>query len=205
MMDFIKNYWTEILSVIGAAAWLPIVFGPIIRFIVNRCRKVQATILDSRILTNGKGVSVDRKQIKNGTILMIVVNLFITKVPFFAKNISVKVKLKNGAELNSEILDFSTLTSNNDDGSKSGFSVPDDKEFNISRTIQPDTDNVKYIAILVESANFSKIDEIENIEIRLFCLKNRWRLFSKKIILNSNDFPTFNSANLISVVEHFNK
>ena len=204
MMEFIKNNWTEILSVIGAAAWLPIVFGPIIRFIVNRCRKVQATALDARILTNGTGVSVDRTQ-KNGTILMIVVNLFITKVSFFARNISVKVKLKNGAELNSEILDFSTITSNNDDGTNSGFSVPDEKEFNISRTLKPDTDNIKYIAVLVESANFSRIDEIENIEIRLFCLRNRWRLFSKKIILNSNDFPTFNSANLISVVEHFDK
>lgn len=201
MKEFIAQNWAEILSVVGAAAWLPIIISPL----MNCFRRVKATVLDSRILTNGHGVSVRKKQRKNGTILMIVANMFIKKVSFFARDISVKVKLKNGAKLNCEILDFSTLTSNNDDGSTSGFAVPDEKEFNISRTIHPDTDNIKYIAVLVESANFSKIDEIEEVEINLYYFSKKLSALSKKVLLKNEDFPTFNSANLISVVEHFDR
>lgn len=201
MKEFIINNWAEILSVVGASAWLPIIFSTIF----NCLRRISATVLDFRILTNGKGVSVGKREKKNGTILIFVANFFIRKVPFFARKLSVKVRLKNGGKLNSEILDLSTITSNNDDGSVSGFSVPDEKEFNISRTIHADTDNIKYVAVLVESANFSKIHEIEEIEIRMYYYNKKIKLLSKKVLLKIDDFPTFNSANLISVVEHFNK
>ncbi len=205
MLEYIKENCMEILSIIGAAAWLPIVFGPIIRGIINYFRKIQATILDSRILTDGQGVSVGKRQIKKGTILMFATNLFIEKTTVFARKISVKVELKNGAKLNTELLDFSTITSNNDDKTKSIFNVPIDKEFNISRTIHPNIDNIKYIAVLVESADFARIDEISEIHIRLFYHSLKCKLFSKKIVIRSSDFPTFNSSHLIDMVERFNK
>lgn len=197
MLEFIKENWDKILSVIGAAAWLPIIISPLI----NHFRKIHATILDIRLLTNGYGVSVDRKQKKKGTILLFASNIFVRKIPFFAKNIKVKVKLKNGAELNCELLDFSTITENNDDGTKNGFNVPSDKEFNISRTIQPDIDNIKYLAVLVESANFTDVADIEKIEIILSNCSVLQQFFSKKVTMHSKDFPVFNSTNLLKEVE----
>lgn len=111
------------------------------------------------------------------------------------------VKLKDGTVSNCETLDFSTLTSNNDDGTESTFDVRIKDEFNISRTINPNVDNIKFIAVLVKSATFSNIDEISEIEIRLFYRNIKCNLFSKRIILKPSDFPTFNSSHLLDTVE----
>ena len=198
MLDFLAKHWSEILSVVGAAAWLPIVF----KFISNHFRKISTTVLDSRILTNAFGVSTGRKERKNGTILLFVTNMFIKNTPFFAKDVSIDVKLKNGASLKTEILDFSGISSNNSDGTESTFDVEEEKEFNISRTIYADKDNIKYIAILVESADFSKLEEIDEINIKLCSSKILKKLFTKKITLKYENFPTFNSSHLIDNVEH---
>lgn len=201
MLEFIKENWTEILSIVGAAAWLPIVFKPIIRSIINYFRKVHIATLDSRILTDAKSVSVGRKEKIKGTILLLTVNLFIKDITLFARNMSVKVKLKDGTVSNCEILDFSTLKSNNDDGTESTFDVHVKDEFNISRTIHPNVDNIKFIAVLVKSATFSNIDEISEIEIRLFYRSIKCNWFSKKVSIKQSDFPTFNSSHLLDTVE----
>lgn len=200
-MEFIKENWAEILSIIGAAAWLPIVFKPIIKGIINCFRKVHVTTLDSRILTDATSVSVGRKEKIKGTIILLTFNLFIKDMTLFAKKISVKVKLNDGTVSNCEMLDFSTITSHNDDGTESTFQVPLKDEFNISRTINPNVDNIKHIAAIVKSTTFSNIDEISEIEIRLFYRSIKCKLFSKKIILKPSDFPKFNSAHLIDAVE----
>lgn len=197
MIEFIKNNWTEILSVVGAAAWLPIVFS----FILNCLRRIHVTVLDSRVLTNAFGVAAERKQKKKGTILLLATNMFIKNATFFAKKIFVDVQLKNGACLKTEILDFSGITSNNSDGTESTFDVSLKEEFNISRTLYPNEDNIKYIAVLVESANFSKVDEIEHINIRLCSSRVFKNIFVKRITIKPEDFPTFNSSHLIDNVE----
>ena len=205
MENFLKDNWPEILSIIGAAAWLPIVFVPLINAIINHFRKLQATVLDARVLTDGKGISVGKKSIKTGTILLFVSNLFIKKTTIFAKNISIKVKLNNGAQLTTEMLDFSTITSNNDDNTRTVFHVPVDREFNISRTIHPNVDNIKYLAVLVENADFSNVDDISEIEITLYYSGIKCDLFSKKVLINKSDFPMFNSSHLIDMVEKLDR
>lgn len=185
---------TTILSIIGAAAWIPVIFSPII----NHFRRLQVTILDSRILTNAFVVSAGRKEQKNGTILMLALNLYINKVTIFAKNISAIITLKNGTELKSELLDFSTLKSHNDDNTTSSFYPDREVEFNISRTVHENVDNIKYVAFLVENGKFqSSIDDIKTIEIRLKCGK----CFSKKSTVKNRDFPRFNSTRLIEKIE----
>ena len=200
-MDFIKENWKEILSIVGAAAWLPIVFKPIIRGAINYFRRVHIAALDSRVLTDATSVSVGKKEKIKGTILLLTVNLFIKEITLFARNISVKVKLKNGTVSNCEILDFSTLKSNNDNGTESTFDVPAKDEFNISRTIYPNVDNIKFIAVFVKGATFSSIDEVSEVEIKLFYRGIKCDLFSKTITLKPSDFPTFNSSHLIDAVE----
>jgi|GEM_PF-1856503 len=198
MLEFIKDNWTEILSVVGAAAWLPIIFSTIL----NCFRKIHITVLDSRVLTNAFGDSVKKKQRKKGTILLLATNMFIKKTTFFARNILVDVQLKNGASLKTELLDFSGITSNNLDGTESTFDVSVKYEFNISRTLYGDEDNIKYIAVLVESANFSTLDEIDKINIHMSSSRIFKKLLTKKITITSEDFPTFNSSHLIENVEH---
>ncbi len=188
-----SNIVTTVLSIIGAAAWLPVIFSPII----NLFRKIQITLLDSRILTNAVGMSVGMKEKKNGTLLMLVLNIYINKLTIFAKNISAIVILKNGTKLKTELLDFSTLISHNDNKTNSTFSIDREVEFNISRTIYANVDNVKYVAFLVESRNFSSIDDIEKIEI---CLKIG-KYFSKKSTITKDEFPKFNSTHLIEKCE----
>ena len=146
MIDFISNNWSEILSVIGAAAWLPIV----LKVLIDYFRKIHMTVLDSRILTDAFGVSAGKRQRKDGTILMFVANMFIKNTTFFARNIEIVVELKNGTKLKTEILDFSGIESNNSDGTRSVFNVSIDKEFNISRTLYADQDNIKYVASMKE-------------------------------------------------------
>ena len=202
MIEFIKEYWSEILSVIGAAAWMPIIFSPIINFF----RKVQVTVLDSRILSNGYMTSAIDREKKTGTIILMTLNFFIKKITLFAKKIDVSVKLNNGASLKTEILDFANITSENTDrGTYSDFFVPINQEFNISRTIKPNVDNIKYLAILVESASFLKIDEVSEIEIRLFYSEKKCKFFSKKVVLKFEDFPRFNASRLIDEVERVRK
>lgn len=201
MFDFLAKYWTEILSIVGAAAWLPIVLRPIL----NYFRKVQATLLDSRILTNGKGISVGQKCEKHGTILMLAINFYINGTNIFARKMNYQIKLKSGAQLTSELLDFSTLTSNNDDNTISAFKVPLEYEFNVSRTIHKDVDNLKFISLLVENADFKTIDDIECINITLYYGSKNNKLFSKSITISSADFPVFNSSKLIEKVEVITK
>lgn len=197
MLNFIKNYWSEILSVVGAAAWLPVIF----KVIVNYFRQIQVTVLDSRVLTNATAVSVGKKEKISGTMLLLAMNLFIKDITLFARKISVIVKLKDGTVANSEILDFSTLKSNNDDDTTSIFDVPVKEEFNISRTINSNADNIKYMAFMVKSINFSSVDDISEIEIRIFYNCWKIKLFSKKVVIHSSDFPTFNSSHIFDVVE----
>ena len=198
MLEFISNHWTEILSVIGAAAWLPIIINPII----NHFCKIQATVLDFKILTDGKSSCTLAQGEKKGTILLLVLNLFTEKMTIFARNISVKVKLNSGAILNTELLDYSAITSNNDNGTESMFIVPAEQEFNVSRTIHKGIDNIKYISMLVENASFSSAKEIDEIEINLYYSKKKKKIFSKKIVLSISDFPTYNTSHLIRKVEH---
>lgn len=184
---------TFILSLLGALAWVPILFVPVFDYF----RKMHIVPLDFRILTNAYGVSADKKLKKKGTILILVLNLFIRKTTIFSKKITAKVVLKNGTKLKTELLDFSTLTSNNDDGTKSSFIVPEGQEFNISRTVHADIDNLKYVSFLAENGAFETLEDIKEIELTLYFGK----VFRKIVKISYEDFPKFNSVNLLDKYE----
>lgn len=199
MMEFIKNYWSEILSILGASAWLPVVIIPLI----NHFSKIQATILDAHILVDGHSRAAYKDEEKIGTYLLLALNLFSSKLTLFARKIVVKVRLKNGAYLNAELSDFSSITSYNKDGSKNTFEVPIGQEFNVSRTIHQGVDNIKYIALLVENANFQYVQDISEIEIKIYFTSKCRELFSKKITLYLSDFPTHNPSHMIRRVVRY--
>lgn len=184
---------TFILSLLGALAWIPILIVPVF----DHFRKLHIVPLDFRILTNAYGVSADKKSKKKGTILILVLNVFIRKTTIFCKKIMAKVVLKNGTTLKTELLDFSTLTSNNDDGTKSTFAVPEGQEFNISRTVHADIDNLRYVSFLAENGSFETLDDVKEIQLILYFGK----LFRKKVRINCEEFPKFNSVKLLDKYE----
>lgn len=186
--------WTNILSIIGAAAWIPIIFIPLI----DRFRKVKATLLDSIVLTNGSANPMYKSEIQIGTILILVFNLYVNKITFFAKKISVNVVLKNGSKLKGELLTFSTLTCHLENGRISHFNIPVEEDVGISRTIHGNEDNIKYLAFIVDKGAFSSMEDIKEINIYL---SQSFSIFSKRIKIDNKDFPIFQSPNLFKRYE----
>ena len=186
--------FTTVVSIVGAAAWIPIVIKPIYNFF----RKIHIAPLDIRILTNAFGVSAGEKEKKYGTIMMLSLNIYIKELPLFAKNICSTVFLKNGTKLKTELLDFASLTSNNDNGTKTMFEIHPVQELNITRTIHPNVDNVKYVAFLVENANFKSPEDIEKIILYLGGYK-WWN--TKKSTIYIDSFPKFNSTHMFDRCE----
>jgi len=184
---------TLILSILGALAWFPIIGSAVI----DHFRKLRIVPLDSRVLTNAEGISAGKKSKKTGTILMLALNIFIKKTTIFAKSISLTVILKNKTKLQAELLDFATLSSNNNDGTTSVFVIPEGLELNSYRTIRADEDNLKFVAFLVESGMFQSIDDIEKLEISV--QYGIW--FKKKVTVTNEDFPRFNSTRLLEKYE----
>ena len=184
---------TLILSILGALAWIPIVGTAVVDHF--RCLKIVP--LDSRILTNAEGISAGRKSKKNGTILMLALNVFIKKTTIFAKGIYLTVILKNKTKLQAELLDFATLSSKNNNGTTSFFVIPEGLELNSYRTIKADEDNLKFVAFLVESEAFQSIDDIEKLEFTV----QYGILLKKKVTVTNGEFPKFNSTRLLEKYE----
>ena len=173
--------WALVLSIIGAAAWVPIIATPVI----NLFRNVSAILIDSRILTNGTGVSAEKKEKKNGTILILFINVHIKNVDFFPTDISAKIKLMSGAISNAVLLDCSTVVSNNEKGRRIIFTFPHDMEWNVYRTIHGNADNIKAVAFLAENAAFQQLQDIDEIEIIL----HKDKLLRKTIKIRHSQFP----------------
>lgn len=185
--------WAFVLSVIGALAWVPIIITPI----VNTFRKVHATLFEGRVLSNGKAIPAGKKEAKGGTILLLCLDVFSKGVDFFPTEISAQIVLKGKTVSNATLLDCSTVIANNDDGTKSRFKIPLDMEWNVSRSIHKNSDNIKIVAFLVENVAFNQLYDIDEIEIVLCSSK----LFKKKIKIQNDQFPFFNAPIVLSQYE----
>ena len=184
-----------ILGIIGAMAWLPIIIAPL----VNAHRKIRASLLECRIQTNGISISAITEEKKAGILALLVVNIFRKNTDYYPTSIRAVFQLKDGRKYNAEILDFSTITLNNKDGEScfSIFSIPVDMEFNVSRTIKGNADNIKAIAFLVEGATFESLSQVQEIRINL----RSGRLNRRTIKIVAPDFPRFNSTRILGRFE----
>ena len=184
---------TFVLSILGAMAWLPIIIVPI----VNHFRKVQANLFEFRMLSNGYGRSAGEQKVIEGAIIMLVVNLFIKNSDFYPTDVTAKVKLKNGKSYNAELSNISSIISANDDGTFSQFFIPKELEFNISRTIHMNDDNVKCIALIVDGINSLELNDLESI----YLILSSGKCIKKEIIISNSRFPTFNCTRLLDGYE----
>lgn len=187
--------WTFILSIIGAAAWIPIVIIPII----NRFRKIHINLFEYRALTNGICRPVAESKYRSGVIILLVINMFIKNVDYYPVKVKAKIKLKDKREYNAELLDIYNVTSNNDNGTISHFLPPHELVFNLSRTISKNVDNVKIISFFVEDVNELNLIDIDTIAIEFYSGS-----FNKKmVVIDSSLFPLFNSTQFIGQYERY--
>lgn len=185
--------WTLVLSIIGALAWIPIIITPII----NALRRVHASLFEGRVLSNGKAIPAGAQEAKEGTILLLCLDMYLKNVDFFPTEISAKITLTSGTTSNAILLDCSTVIANSSDGTKSRFRIPLDMEWNVSRTIHKNSDNIKIVAFLVENASFQNLYDIETIEIVLHSSK----LCGKNFKICNTKFPRFNAPFVLSKYE----
>jgi len=182
-----------ILSIVGAAAWIPIITMPII----NSLRKIKVNLLEFRTLTDGRAIPVGKQQEKRGTIILMVVDLFTKNTDYFPTKVSAQIKLKSGTISNSYLLDFSAVVTNYKDQTISEFNIPMELEFNVSRAICKNKDNIKCIALLVEGANFVQLHDVDEINLALYSGKFR----KKKVKISEKNFPQFNSTRILEQYE----
>ena len=189
--------WTRVLSIIGALAWLPIIVMPLI----NRLRKVRANLFEFRVLSNGVAISAGERVEKRGAIILLVLNMFVRELDYYPTHISAKVRLKNDKEYNATLTDFSSAISVNDNGTISRFFIPAEFEFNISRTIRKNADNIKCMSVLLEGINDLQLTDIREIAI---CLKSG--VFERKnVVIREAQFPFFNGTEFLAKYEEISQ
>lgn len=180
-----------VISLVGAAAWIP----AIVNLVQIKRRKVEGTIVDYRIIQDAKVEDSTRTKKEIGTILMLGINFFIADKSFFAKNYEINVSLSSGGKLKGIIVDGVLIEHN--DNEEFLFLNPLDFNFNLRREIVPDKDNIRIVSIMIQNANFDKIEQINEVE---FIFKNEEkgkRKIVKSVIFKKEDFPEFNRMRFI--------
>jgi len=185
--------WTLVLSIIGAAAWIPFIVVPII----NIFQKIHINLLEYRSLSNGLCRAINESQYRSGVIIMLVINMFIKNVDYYPEKVKTKIILKDKSEYNAELSDISNVNSANDDGTFSYFCPPYELEFNVSRTIRKNIDNVKFISFFVEGINELNLIDIDTIVMEFYS----GFLNKKVVVIDSDQFPSFNGTNIIKQYE----
>ena len=169
--------WTLIISIIGALAWLPYIFN----FIAKICSKPEGLLLNYVFLKNATSTSVNNREKRQGTIVLLKLNIFIKNIDIFCKKLSFIFKIKD-KYYNAELLDWHS-TKMEDNGQKYYFPIDESQDFNLDRMIRKDASNIKYIALMLENVNLENFEEeVQSIEISLK---------SKKILIVQNEFPKF--------------
>lgn len=181
-----------VISLVGAAAWIP----AIVNWVGIKRRKIRGTIVDHRILENGEVYDSTRDQTEKGTILMLAINFFVSYESFFAKDYDINVRLKNGGDLKGILID-GKITEKSLDGGKGVFICPQEYNFNLHREIIADRDNIRILPMMIKSANFSSVDEIEYIEFIFMNDMVGKKAAKKSVIFSSGDFPKFNHMRFI--------
>lgn len=175
------------LSIVGAAAWLPIVG----KFIIDIFRKIHVVYLDSHIIYNIENAFIHnfgKAERQTGMVLILAMNFFVYGKPFFAKDILCELELKNASKYKSILFEGKLGYYDNNDASKYHlFQFPINTNINSNRSIVPDIDNIRIIPFWFEGLNLHDEKTIKKIKITF-----KGRFFSKKIILTNNDCVKMN-------------
>lgn len=160
----VPTVWYIILSIIGACAWIPIIFN----FILNIFRKIHCVYLDNRIIRNvlGQNINQDFNACKEGMVLILALNLYVYSKPFFPRKISCKIELNDGAKHSADLVDgfFNYLGSENPPKTHY-YDVPFEYNMNINRLINANTDNIRVLFFFFENLNIADVNNIDSFEV----------------------------------------
>lgn len=176
-----------ILSIIGAAAWIPI----IINSAIEAFRKIHFVYLDRKIIpdvTETKIINGETIQ-KKGMNIIFGLNLFIYGKPYFPHKVSCEIVLKDGPvhKANSyegtiRYTDTIKQPNNIITNTKYVFVFPLNVNININRAVHSNIDNIRILPFFIENLNLQSDGNIKYIKIKF-----KGRFLTKSIILNSND------------------
>lgn len=183
MIQFLKNNW---LALIGALAWLPVVF----KMVINFFRKIHCVYLDKHFVYNVQSVRCvnNKVETKNGMTFILALNLFVYQKAFFPRKIECILKLKEGAKhkgiLHEGVIAYS------DTEVPTGyhkFFFPNHMNMNQQRVIFADKDNIRILPFFFENLNMTNDENIQQIELIFY-----GRLLKKKVKLKNTDCTSVN-------------
>lgn len=186
----VMDIFTLIISIIGALAWLPY----IISAIINHCAKIDAVLLNYKILRDGISYTDNRTNIKKGTIILLQLNLFTKGADIFIKDLKIKIIDKNNSEINCDLTDVSSTYKTGDNGETYHYVVKDEENLSQSKTIKSKSNNIKFLSIMVEGFEITDLEkQIKKIQ---FIVNNK-----KKFEINSEKFPKYGQSKKFDSVE----
>lgn len=191
MLEFIKKYWDEGLSVIAiVVAIVPFIAD----WIATKKRKIYANVVDYSIITDAEVSNYDNSAKLKGTIMLLAVNFFIPIKSFFVETYEITARLKSKTISKAIIIDGNLTIYRGDIDIK--FLMPSNYNFNLHKEIICEQDNIRILEIMFVDANIDNIDKIESIE---FDFTNRKQ--TKTIIVKTKHFPKFNKMKFLSEFE----
>lgn len=179
MLDFLKNYWDESLSVLSIiVALLP----AIINIVVNWFCKMYCVFLDEHFVYNVHNAKIlkDGKHIvQNGCVLILALNIFLYGRSFFPYKITCKLKFKNGSQIISKMYEGGIgYSDNNNPPQNHVFKFDNELNMNTNRLIVSNKDNLRIIPFFLDNVN------IQNLEsVRKVIIKFHGHILKKKLVL----------------------
>lgn len=187
IIQFIAANATAFVSTVAAlAAWIPFV----VERISLKRRKLSATVVDYRIIEDASVFDSRGENKITGTILILVMNCFVTEKSLFAKDYKIKVFLNEDTQANGIVFDGETKEKYN--GREKILEIPVEYNFNLHREIVHDKDNVRVFPLLFRNVAFDSVTSIEKI---VFEFKGNKE--TKTLIIEQKDIPVHNRMGLI--------
>lgn len=176
-----------VLSIIGAAAWIPI----IVNSLIEAFRKIHFVYLDRKIISDVIETKTVNGEIiqKKGMNIILGLNLFIYGKSYFPHKVSCEIVLKDGPvhkanNYEGAIRYNDTIKQPNNTITtiRYVFVFPLNVNVNINRSVHSNMDNIRILPFFIENLNLQSDENIKYIKIKF-----KGRFLTKSIILNSND------------------
>lgn len=192
MLDFLKNYWNECLSVLAIfVALVPIFF----EYFKIKHRKIYANVVDYYIIKNAQVCNCYDSEKETGALLLLAINLFVPHESFFVEKYEINARLTSGT-ISKAIITDGCLTIHKNDNKDAEIIIPSDYNFNLHKEIICEQDNIRIFEIMLLDSTVENISDVESIE---FVFKNSK---GKKIItIGTEHFPNFNKMKFLSEFE----
>ncbi len=179
MLDFLKNYWDESLSILAIiVALLP----AIINIVVNWFCKMYCVFLDEHFVynvNNAKIIKEGKFVSQNGCVLILALNMFLYGRSFFPYKITCKLKFKKGSEIISKMYEGGIgYSDTNNPPQNHVFKFDNELNMNTNRLIVSNKDNLRIIPFFLDDVNIQNLENVKKVVIKF-----HGHILKKKLVL----------------------